>query len=104
VFVRSGTTWTEQQRLLAPDGAANDWFGSAVSVSGDTLVIGAPRDDFEKGSAYVFVRSGTTWTYQQKLMASDGATNEDFGLTVSVSGDTAVVGAPFQFVGRGAAY
>jgi len=104
VFVRSGATWTEQQRLLAPDGTTSDWFGSAVSVSGDTLVVGAPRDDFEKGSAYVFVRSGTTWTYQQKLLASDGAVNEDFGIAVSLSGDTAVVGAPFQFVARGAAY
>ena len=92
VFVRSGTTWTEQQKLLASDGAAGDHFGSSVSVSGDTVVVGAPGDDtpggVDAGSAYVFVRSGTTWTEQQKLLAPDGAADDDFGISVSVSGDT----------------
>jgi uncharacterized repeat protein (TIGR01451 family) len=104
VFVRSGTTWTVQQRLLAQDGAASDWFGSSVSVSGDTVVVGAPRDDFEKGSAYVFVRSGTTWTFQQKLLASDGADHDEFGYALSLSGDTLVSGAPFHTFVAGAAY
>jgi len=97
VFVRSGTTWTEQQKLLASDGAAGDFFGSSVSVSGDTVVVGAYVDDtpggVNAGSAYVFVRSGTTWTEEQKLLASDGAANDLFGYSVSVSGDTAAVGA-----------
>ena len=96
VFVRSGTTWTQQQKLTASDGAANDHFGYSVSLSGDCALIGAWGDDdsgSESGSAYVFVRSGTTWTEQQKLTASDGASTDLFGYSVSISGDTAIVGA-----------
>ena len=97
VFVRSGTVWSEQQKLLASDGAADDCFGQSVSVSGDTVVVGASGDDtaggVDAGSAYVFVRSGTVWSEQQKLLASDGAAGDGFGYSVSVSGDTVVVGA-----------
>ena len=99
VFVRSGTTWTEQQKILASDGTANVGFGTAVSVSFDTVIVGAPFDSTPAGayagSAYVFVRSGTTWTEQQKILASDGAMFDEFGIAVAVSGDTAIVGAPF---------
>ena len=73
VFVRNGATWTQQARLFAPDGASNDRFGFAVSIDGDTALIGSPIDDTSKGSAYVFVRSGTTWTHQQKLTAIGGS-------------------------------
>jgi uncharacterized repeat protein (TIGR01451 family) len=111
VFVRSGTTWTEQQKLVGSDNFAGDWFGWFVSVSGDTAVVGAPFDDtlggIDAGSAYVFVRSGTTWTEQQKLLASDGAADDNFGRSVSVSGDTAVVGAyhdVYPPTGPGSAY
>ncbi|TLM72285.1 MAG: tandem-95 repeat protein, partial [Actinobacteria bacterium] len=96
VFTRSGTTWSQQQKLTAADGATGDWFGSSVAVSGDTAVIGAWRDDdkgTDSGSAYVFTRSGTTWSQQAKLTASDGAAGDVFGCSVAVSGDTAVVGA-----------
>ena len=97
VFVRSGTAWAEQQKLLAPDGASNASFGYSVSVSGDTAVVGAVTDDAPggplSGSAYVFVRSGESWTEQQKLLASDGAADDFFGISASVSGDTVVVGA-----------
>ena len=68
-----------------------------MAISGDTIVVGAPLDDTpagtDAGSAYVFVRSGTTWTEQQKLVASDAAAIDGYGYTVSISGDTAVVGA-----------
>jgi uncharacterized repeat protein (TIGR01451 family) len=109
VFVRSGTTWTEQQKILAPDGLPNDNFGWTVSVSGDTAVIGAMQDDnaggTDAGAAYVFVRSGTTWTPQQKLLASDGGAYDEFGYSVSILGDTVVSGAPGPFTsGNGAAY
>ncbi|XYH97831.1 hypothetical protein ACMHYB_60445 [Sorangium sp. So ce1128] len=116
VFVRSGTTWTEQAKLTASDGAASDLFGSSVAVSGDgsTAVVGASLDDVggnpNQGSAYVFVRSGTTWTEQAKLTASDGAAEDLFGSSVAVSGDgsTAVVGARLDDVGgnenQGSAY
>src|SRR5262245_60340160 len=97
VFVRSGTVWTQQAKLVASDYAAEDQFGSGVSISGDTAVIGAQRDDHAgeqtAGSAYVFVRSGTVWTQQAKLVASDPAVGDQFGSGVSISGDTAVIGA-----------
>ncbi len=88
-------TPVEVAKLLAGDAAAGDLFGQSVSVDGDTAVMGAFRDDdggAESGSAYVFFRSGTTWSQQAKLTASDAAADEFFGLSVSVSGDTAVVG------------
>ena len=96
VFVRSGTTWTQQAKLTAGDAAALDQFGESVSISGDTAVVGAFGDDdagVNSGSAYVFVRSGTTWTQQAKLTASDAAAGDQFGRSVSISGDTALVGA-----------
>jgi hypothetical protein len=97
VFVRDGTTWTEQQRLTASDGMANDFLGELVAVEGDTILAGASGDDHtgtDGGSAYVFVRSGTTWTEQAKLIASDTWSEDYFGTAVALSGDTALVGAP----------
>ena len=98
VFVRAGATWIQQRILFAPDPGANDGFGTAVSIAGDTIVVGAPGADTpgaaDAGAAYVFVRSGTSWLHQQKLYAPGGAPLDVFGTSVSVSGDTAVVGAP----------
>ena len=99
VFVRTGGVWTQQQKLTALDAASGDLFGVSVSASGDTAVVGADDNDDaggDSGSAYVFVRSGTVWTQQQKLTASDAAAGDTFGISVSVSGDTAVVGAWFD--------
>jgi len=96
VFTRSGTTWMQQAKLTASDAAERDRFGRSVAVSGDTAVIGANLDFFiskTSGSAYVFTRSGTTWSEQAKLTASDGVTGDFFGTSVAVSGDTVVVGA-----------
>ena len=96
VYVRAGSHWSEQQKLTANDGASDDWFGSSVAVSGDTAVIGAYKDDdngSNSGSAYVYIRSGGIWAEQQKLTASDGASNDWFGSSVAVSGDTAAIGA-----------
>jgi hypothetical protein len=99
VFTRTGITWTEQTKLVAADGAAGDQFGYSVYLSGDAAIIGANCDDdngFDSGSAYVFIRIGTTWTQQTKLLASDGATQDSFGGEVSISGDTALIGACFD--------
>jgi len=93
VFVRSGGVWTQQAKLTAADAAANDYLGCSVALSGDTAVIGAHGDDQSAGSGYVFVRSGGVWTQQAKLTASDAAANDQFGYSVAVSGDTAVIGA-----------
>ena len=97
VFTRSGATWTQQQVLTASDAAAADRFGSSVALSGDTLLIGACNFAMPgPGAAYVFTRSGATWTQQQKLTASDGTTNSVFGYGVALDGDTAVIGAQWQ--------
>jgi FG-GAP repeat len=96
IFTRTGSTWTQQAKLLAPDGAAGDYFGSLVSLSGDTALIGAPFDDdngVDSGSAYVFIRTGTIWTYQEKLLAPDGQAGDEFGWSVSLDSDTALIGA-----------
>ena len=96
VFVRSGSTWSEQAKLSAFDGAANDEFGFSVSISGDTVVVGATLDDengSDSGSAYVFTRSGSNWSHQEKLTAFDGAVGDWYGRRVAISGDTVVVGA-----------
>jgi hypothetical protein len=112
VFVRSGGAWSQQQKLTAGDGAANDHFGASVALSGDTALVGAPDKavggNTDQGSAYVFLRSGGTWVQQQKLTASDGATEDGFGFSVALSGDTALVGASWHDVGantdQGSAY
>ena len=105
VFIRNGGVWAQQQKLLASDGAAGEYFGNSASVSGDTAVIGAESPPLNRpGAAYVFVRSGAAWSQQQKLSASDGAANDDFGGSVSVSGDTAVIGALGKTSKQGAAY
>ena len=111
VFIRSGTTWSQQAKLTAADGAANDRFGTRVALSGNTTVIGAILDDDkgnDSGTAYVFARSGTAWSQQAKLTATDGAADDVFGWSVALSGDTVVIGAPTSiFVlpgGTGSAY
>jgi FG-GAP repeat/Calx-beta domain/FG-GAP-like repeat len=98
VYVLNGTSWTQQAKLLANDGALADKFGYAVAISEDTIIVGAFNDDSplsNGGSAYVFVRNGSTWTQQQKLTASDGTADDEFGNAVAVAGDTVVVGAHF---------
>ncbi|HQR31713.1 MAG TPA: hypothetical protein PLK30_03180, partial [Blastocatellia bacterium] len=106
VFIRSGATWNPQQKLTASDGAAGDFFGSSVAVNGDTVVVGASGDDFgtniNQGSAYVFIRSGATWTQQPKLSVADGEANDFFGASVAISGETIAVGAYADDVGANA--
>jgi len=96
IFRFNGSMWVEEQKLTATDGAASDIFGSSVSVSGDVVVVVAPQDDdsgSDSGSAYVYRFNGATWVEEQKLTASDGAAFDNFGSSVSVSGDVAVVSA-----------
>ena len=96
IFKRTGTSWAQEAKLLASDGAAGDVFGTSVSIFGDYAVVGANRDDDNgdaSGSAYVFKRAGTTWAQEAKLLPSDGAIFDQFGNSVSISGDYAVVGA-----------
>lgn len=94
VFTRSGTTWTQQAKLIPNDAAAFAEFGTSVDIDGDTVIAGAPGD--VRRAAYIFVRSGSTWTQQGKLIAGKGAPAMGFGRRVAVSGDAAVVGAPLH--------
>jgi hypothetical protein len=92
VFRFDGASWVEEAKLLASDGAAFDGFGSSIALSGETAVIGAPADDDQSGSAYVFRFDGASWVEEAKLLASDRAAVEFFG-SIALSGDTAVIGA-----------
>ncbi|MCW5970331.1 MAG: FG-GAP repeat protein [Blastocatellales bacterium] len=103
--------WGEVKKLTASDGAANDFFGISVGISGDTVVVGAQDDDSGRGAAYVYERNkggmgpaADNWGEVKKLTASDGAVNDRFGISVSISGDTVVVGAFGDDSKRGAAY
>ena len=97
VFAESAGTWSQQQELTASDGAPDDWFGNSVAVDGSTVVVGAPHhmvgSNANQGAAYVFMQSGTTWSQQAELTASDGAARDNFGISVAVNGSTAVVAA-----------
>ena len=96
IFRRFGTSWLEEAKLTASDGAVNDLFGRSVSLSGDRAIVGARGDDdngSSSGSAYIFRRVGTVWTQEAKLTASDGQAGDRFGFSVSVDGDRAIVGA-----------
>jgi len=91
--------WVEQVKMTASDAAADDWFGASVSLAGDRALVGAYADDDAgsgSGSAYVFYWDGTSWTEEAKLTASDAAAGDNFGNSVSLSGNRALVGAYFD--------
>jgi len=102
------TTGAEVAKLTASDGAADDWFGHSVAISGTTAIVGAHRDDdngFDSGAAYLF--DVTTGAEIAKLLPGDGAAGDVFGLSVGISGTTAIVGAyrdDDKGVDSGAAY
>ena len=95
--------WVQQQRLIAADRSATDYFGTSVSISGSLAVIGAPNDDYDAananyrynaGAVYVFEKNATTWVQTNKIVASDRTSDTYFGNSVGISGNYAVVGAP----------
>lgn len=96
VFTRTGDGWTQQAKLVATDGAAEDGFGAAVAISGNIAVIGAAEHDApgaNVGAVYVFVRESGTWTQQAKLTGSDSAEGDSFGRSVDIEGSVVVIGA-----------
>ncbi len=101
--------WGQVAKLTAADGAAEDYFGLGVSISGDTVAVGAPGDDDNgsfSGSVYLFHRNqggADNWGELTKVTAADGASNDNFGLTVSIEGDTLFVAAPDEGI-AGAVY
>jgi hypothetical protein len=109
VFVRSGATWSQQAYLKASNTGVGDIFGTSVAISGETVVVGAPREQsaatgvngnqadnslYRSGAAYVFVRSGSSWSQQAYLKASNTEWDDEFGHAVAIAGETVVVGAP----------
>ena len=110
VFTRSGGVWTQQAKLTADDGGAGHVFGRAVALEGDTALIGADGQFSGSfgGGAYVFARSGETWSQTTLLQSTDLAASDRFGAAVALEGDTALVGALARAEGanggQGAAY
>jgi hypothetical protein len=96
VYVSNADVWTHQARLVASVPGAGEHFGAAVSVSHNTIVIGAFGNDdraTNAGAAYVFVREGAVWTQQAVLTASNSEAADYFGWSVAITNDTIVVGA-----------
>lgn len=106
VYQRTGTTWARQAYLKASNPDIADYFGGAVAISGNTLVVGAKFESSNSGSApanngannagaaYVFLRTGTTWAQQAYLKPTTVGADDEFGTAVAIHGDTVVVGAP----------
>gem|GEM_PF-998199 len=100
VFRHNGSSWIEEAKLKAADNAANKYFGHAVAISDDTIVVGAAHGYdphmTNTGSAYVFRRAGTTtyWVQTAKLLPSIPDPEDRFGDAVAISGSTIMVGAP----------
>jgi hypothetical protein len=98
VYVLEKNKWKQQAKLMASDGGETDIFGVRVALSGNTALVSARRDDTEElgidaGSAYIFVRDGSTWTQQVKLTSPDGQADDRFGRGVALRGDTAIISA-----------
>lgn len=111
LFSRSGISWSPQFTIQPNDAEMDDEFGLSVSLSGNTLLVGAPRADVgietDAGAAYVFFYNGSSWVQQAKLLAPTVASLAGFGVSVALQGDTAVIGAGKEDPGtsvRGAAY
>jgi hypothetical protein len=109
VFTRSGTTWSQQAYIKASNAEAADLFGQSVALSGDTLAVGARGEDSASiggdqtdngassaGAVYVFTRSGTTWSQQAYIKASNPDSSDAFGFCVAVDGETLAVCAPAE--------
>ncbi len=102
VYILSNTVWTFQQKLTAPDGMPDDVFGSQLDIEGDRLVIAAPGDNEgdspigAAGAIYVFNRSGSTWSFIEKIVSPDPGDADGFGYAVSISGDVLLVGEPYD--------
>jgi len=97
IFTRSGPIWNQSAKLVASDAAAHDQFGFSVAISRETAIVGAFLDDnlaADAGAAYVFKHIGTEWIEQAKLVASDARISDEFGISVAIDGDRAVVGCP----------
>jgi hypothetical protein len=99
VFLRQDGWWSQWGKLLPVDGAAGDYFGAAVAIGSSIAIIGSFCDDDngdDSGSAYVFSRTGISWTQQAKLLPADGGTQNQFGRKVALDGVTAIIGSAYD--------
>ena len=115
VFTRTGSTWSHQAYLKAPNNSNDDGFGSSVAISGDTIAVSAVNEDStttsiingsdlsstnnagnNNGAVYVFTRSGSTWSHQAYLKAPNNSNLDVFGNSIAISGDTIAVGARLE--------
>ena len=92
IFVKSGGSWSQQQKIVASDAATEHWFGNAVAINSDGTyaVVGAYQHDIygsNAGAAFIFTRSGSTWTQQQRIVSSSFTATGYFGSDVSINGD-----------------
>ena len=101
-------SWTQTGKLIALDANSSDSFGSTVAISGERVIIGASRNEdngSKSGSAYIFAKDENgTWTQIAKLLASNAAEDQEFGISVSISDDVAIVGSNGDGDYEGAAY
>jgi hypothetical protein len=122
IFKNNAGTWSEVQKIVASDRGANDEFGHSVAISGDYVIVGAPDESEDSigestligaGSAYIFKNNAGEWSQVQKIVASDRGTGDEFGLSIGISGDYVIVGAPYEgedtnggnsFIQSGSAY
>ena len=102
IYYNDNGTWTFQQKLVAPDRAGMDYFGHDVCITENVAIVGAPLEDEDAsgdstlsmaGSAYIFTRSGTTWSFAQKLVSADRAEDDQFGACVAIDGNYVAIGA-----------
>ena len=103
IFQYNGTNWVLMQKITDTTGAANDFFGYSVSISGNFAIVGAYYDDVgangNQGSASIYKFNGTNWVLMQKITDTTGAANDTFGYSVSISGKYAIVGINLDNVG-----
>jgi hypothetical protein len=108
VFTNEADTWTEQQRVIADDLGSGDNFGNAISIHGSSALIGADIQTVDsntsRGAAYLFNYDGASWTQGHKFTASDGTTDDFFGLAVDYDGGTALISTLHPNANAGAAY
>ena len=115
VFIKNGSSWVQQAKLVSSDGASSDRFGKSIDLYKDFAIVGAHLasvgDERLQGTAYIFKRNNGAWEQEAKLIANDGASGDTFGTSVSIFGESALIGAPGHKIntetkeeGKGAAY
>ena len=115
VYKRTGNNWGQEAYIKAVNSGDSDRFGTSVSISGDTLVVGAPYEDSngtmitngtsfngvdsganDSGAVYVYKRSGNNWAQEAYIKAVNNGASDNFGYSISISGDTLAVSAPYE--------